>query len=204
MDLTVNEKKKKVLHKKMAKNMKAPYIIALLAKALLFIGLIGGAVYLIINYASPSLSMADVNGVFMKDDSYIIITSSFIFAPCLIFSACLNVLAKNLSGVKSAARVDESLIVSNTRLQYAFRLKHQSLSSERRVITIDLSKISAINYESDTEQLVFIGSFLSEYYDDYKNSKPVDAVSISEFVICDYFTPSLKEVLLENSVSIFQ
>lgn len=72
--------------------------ISLISRILLFIGLVGGTAYLLVNFLSPTLSMVDVNGILEKDTCFIIITSSFIFAPCLIFSACLNALAKNLSG----------------------------------------------------------------------------------------------------------
>lgn len=204
MELTINKKKKNILQKQIAKSNRSVYIISTISKLLLYAGLIGGTLYLIINFVSPSLSMTDVNGELVKDTSFIIITSSFIFAPCLIFSACLNVLSKNLAGGSSSARIDESLVLVDKQLRYSFRVKHQSTSSERRVITIDFSNINAVDYESKTGALIFTGKITSDYYDDYKKKKSVDSVTIEEFEIYDYFTPSLKETLISKGVQVDQ
>lgn len=80
------------------KSSKIIRTLSLISKMLLIIGLAGGTIYLLVNFLSPTLSMVEVNGILEKDTSFIIITSSFIFAPCLIFSACLKALANNLSG----------------------------------------------------------------------------------------------------------
>lgn len=86
------------LQKHSAKDKKSVRIITIISKLLFVVGMVGGTLYLIISFASPSLSMVEVNGVLEKDTSFIVTTSSFIFAPCLIFSACLKALAKNLAG----------------------------------------------------------------------------------------------------------
>lgn len=202
MELFVNSKRKNSLQKNIAKSKKNVCIIATISKLLLAAGLIGGTVYLIVNFLSPSLSMAEVNGGLVKDTSFIIITSSFIFAPCLIFSACLNVLAKNLAGGSSSARVDESLLLVDNQLRYSFRIKHQSTSSERRVITIDFSNVKAVDYESKTGALIFAGSFTSAYYDDYKKKKPVETDYIEDFIIYDYYTPSLRDSLINKGINV--
>lgn len=202
MELTVNSKRKNSLQKNISKSKKSVYVIATISKLLLVAGLIGGTLYLIINFVSPSLSMAKVNGELVKDTSFIIITSSFIFAPCLIFSACLNVLSKNLAGGSSSARVDESLVLVDKQLRYSFRVKHQSTSSERCVITIDFSNINSVDYESKTGALVFAGKIRSDYYDDFKKKKPVEIDYIEEFVIYDYFTPSLRDFLINKGIHI--
>lgn len=202
MELTVNSKRKNLLQKNISKSKKSVCVIAAISKFLLAAGLIGGTLYLIVNFVSPSLSMAEVNGVLVKDTSFIIITSSFIFAPCLIFSACLNVLAKNLAGGSSSARIDESLILVDKQLRYSFRIKHQSTSSERRVITIDFSNIKAVEYESKTGALNFAGKITSDYYDDFKKKKPVETDYIEDFVIYDYFTPSLRDSLINRGIHI--
>lgn len=202
MELLVNSKRKTILQKQIAKSRKSVCIIAAISKFLLIAGLVGGILYLVVNFVSPSLSMVEVNGILEKDTSFIIITSSFIFAPCLIFSACLNVLAKNLSGGSSTARVDESLMLVDQQLRYSFRTKHQSLSSERRVITIDFSNIKAIEYESKTGTLVFYGDFISDYYENYKKKKPTESEHIENFIIYDYFDPSLKDTLFTKGVHI--
>ena len=187
MELTVNSNRKNTLQKHIAKSKKSVRVVTAISQLLFIVGLVVGALYLAVNFVSPSLSMVEVNGVIKKDINYILITSSFIFAPCFITSACLKALAKNLAGASSSARVDESLIVVDTQLTYSFRVKHQSTSSERYVITINFLNIKAVQYESNIEAFVFTGDFTSDYYEDYKNAKSTETYGIKEFIIYDYF-----------------
>lgn len=203
MELSINSKKKASLQKAIARNKKSVRIILAIAKTLMFIGIVGGGLYVLINVVLiPAMNIQTVLGDMQKDISWIIISTSFIVSPCLIFSVCLKALAGNLAGSDNSARVDESLLISNEAICYAFRLKYQSLASERRVLTIQFSQIKAINFDSKTEGIEFIGNFTSEYFDDYRNQQPVDTASIDRFIIYDYFSPSLKEALRSNGVAV--
>lgn len=62
--------------------------------------------------------------------------------------------------------------------------------------------MDSIVYDEKTHLLKFTGEILSEYYDDYKKRKPVDINTLEEFVICDYFTPSLTEALLSKGIKV--
>lgn len=202
MELTVNSRKKKSVHKNIVKSKKSVYVIATVSKILLIVGLIGGTLYLLVNFLSPSLSMVKVNGVLKKDTSFILITSSFIFSPCLIFSACLNALSKNLGGSSSFACIDESILLADNQLRYSFRIKHQSTSSERQVFTIDFSDIKTVDYNNQTGAVIFGGRVLGEYYDDYKKNNPVVTDYVDGFIIYDYFTPSLRDSLIDMGIHI--
>jgi len=202
MELSVNTKKKIALQKAIAHNKKTVRIIMMISKVLLLVGIIGGGLYALLNGLMPGLSMVTVNGVSQKDIGWIIISTSFIVAPCLIFSVCLKALANNLASSNNAARVDESLLIADNKIRYSFRIKHQSTSSERRVITVDFSKISDLTFDDTTGILCFAGEILSEYYDDYRNKKPVNTAELDEFMICDYFMPSLKETLKTKGVKV--
>lgn len=202
MELSVNTKKKIALQKAIAHNKKTVRIIMMISKVLLLVGIIGGGLYALLNGLMPGLSMVTVNGVSQKDIGWIIISTSFIVAPCLIFSVCLKALANNLASSNNAARVDESLFIADNKIRYSFRIKHQSTSSERRVITVDFSKISDLTFDDTTGILCFAGEILSEYYDDYRNKKSVNTAELDEFMICDYFMPSLKETLKTKGVKV--
>lgn len=199
MELTVNKKKKATLQKVVARSRKSVRIIMMISKILLIVGIAGGGLYALINGLTPGLSMVTVNGVAQKDIGWVVISTSFIVAPCLILSICLKTLANNIAGSNNSARVDESLLFADNIIRYSFRIKHQSTSSERRVITIDFSNINAVDYESETGAIVFTGKITSDYYDDFKKKKPVETDCIEDFVIYDYFTPSLKEMLQTKS-----
>lgn len=202
MELSINTKKKAALQKAIARHKKSVRIIMMISKVLLLVGIVGGGLYALANSLMPGLSMVTVNGVAQKDIGWIIISTSFIVAPCLIFSVCLKALANNIASSNNSARVDESLLIADNKIRYSFRIKHQSTSSERRVITIDLSKISSVSFNESTGILDFGGSVLSEYFDDYRNKKPVNTAELDKFMICDYFTPSLKETLQTKGVSV--
>ena len=202
MELSVNTKKKTTLQKAIACNKKSVRIIMMISKVLLLVGIIGGGLYALLNRLVPGLSMVTVNGVSQKDIGWIIISTSFIVAPCLIFSVCLKALANNLASSNNSARVDESLLIADNKIRYSFRIKHQSASSERIVITVDFSKIHSVTFDDATGMLCFVGKILSEYFDDYRNKKPVNTTELDEFMICDYFTPSLKETLKSKGVRV--
>ena len=202
MELSVNTKKKTTLQKAIARNKKSVRIIMMISKVLLLVGIIGGGLYALLNRLVPGLSMVTVNGVSQKDIGWIIISTSFIVAPCLIFSVCLKALANNLASGNNSARVDESLLIADNKIRYSFRIKYQSTSSERRVITVDFSKIQNVTFDDVTGILCFAGKILSEYFDDYRNKKPVNTTELDEFMICDYFTPSLKETLKSKGVRV--
>lgn len=202
MELYIDAKKKIALQKAIAHNIRSVRIIMMISKVLLLVGIIGGGLYALLNGLMPGLSMVTVNGVPQKDIGWIIISTSFIVAPCLIFSACLKALANNLASGNNAARVDESLLIADNKIRYSFRIKYQSTSSERRVITVDFSKIRDLTFDDTTGILHFTGEILSEYFDDYRNQNPVHTADLDEFMICDYFTPSLKETLKSKGVKV--
>lgn len=202
MELRIDQKKKKLYQKNIATSIKSVRIIKTIAKVLLLIGIIGGGTYFILNFTMPSLSMVTVNGVPQKDTSWIIISTSFIIAPCFILSLVLSTLSKNLAGGSNSSRVDESIVLTGDIIKYSYRQKHQSLSGERRVLTFDFSKIGSIDFDEKTKLLKLSGEILSEYYDDYKKKKPVDVNTLKEFVICDYFSPSLTETLRSMGVKL--
>lgn len=202
MELSINTKKKIALQKAIARHKKSVRVIMTISKVLLFVGIIGGGLYVLINGLMPRLSMVTVNGVAQKDIGWIIISTSFIVAPCLIFSVCFKTLANNIASSNNSARVDESLLIVDNMIRYSFRVKYQSTSSERKVVTIDLSRIDSISYEESTGILDFAGNILSEYFDDYRNKKPISTVELDKFMICDYFTPSLKETMQAKGVRV--
>lgn len=202
MELSIDQSKKKQYQKYVAGSLKSVRVIKAISGTLLLIGVIGGGIYAIFNFIVPTLSIVTVNGVPRKDISWIIISTSFIVAPCLILSLALDTLSKNLAGGSNSSRIDESIILTEKSIIYSFRQKHQSLSSERRVLTFDFSKISSITFDEKTKLLKFTGEIHSEYYDDYKKKKPVDINTLEEFVICDYFSPNLTETLLSKGIKV--
>ena len=199
MELFIDLQKKSALQKAISKSKKSVRFINALAVALSFIGLIGGVLYAMVNILSPDLSMVNVNGTLEKDVSFIIIMTSLIVTPCLVTALCLKVLGLNLSGVNNASRVDESLVVSDEGITYSFRNKHQTLPTDRIVISIRYADIESVIFEDATGLLKFTGTIMSEYF---KNGSPSNSNSFNTFLICDYFAPSLKEILTLKGIDL--
>ena len=153
----IDVRRKNELQRNAQKDKKSVRVILTIARILLIVGLVGGGLYLILNFISPTISTVNVNGVIKKDISWIIISSSFIIAPCLILSVCLNVLAKNIAGVDNTARIDESLVLFDDFLRYSFRIKNHSLPSERIVIQVKYNEITSITKNDKRKLLIFRG-----------------------------------------------
>lgn len=199
MELFIDTQKKAALQKAIAKSKKSVRIINIIATVLLLAGLIGGACYALANVVVPSMSIVHVNGVPQKDISWIIISTSLIVGPCVLTSVFLRVLCRNIAGVNNASRVDECLVVSEEGITYSFRHKHQTLPADRIVISIRYADIQSVTFEENTGFLKFDGTIKSEYLE---NGKLSNSSTLNTFTICDYFAPSLKEVLTLKGVDL--
>ena len=202
MELQIDNLKKNLFQKNIAQSIKSVRIIKSIARILLLVGILGGGAYALLNFIVPSLSMVRVNGVLEKDTSWIIISTSFIVVPCLILAMGLNALSENLAGGLNSYRVDESIVFLQNGIKYSYRQKYQSTPHERRVVTLDFSKIHTTSWDAHTNLLCFSGEILTEYYDDYRRKEPVNIYSLEEFVICDYFAPNLTQALRTKGIKI--
>lgn len=200
MGLLVNKTKKEALQKVASYNKKSVRVIMAISKILFLIGIVVGGGYLVLSFLLPNVSMVSVNGVLQKNTSWIVISSSFILAPCLITSVCMRTLGHNIASSDNAARVDEILSVTDKSLCYSFRIKHQSSASERHVFSVAISDIEFAEIDAKTEAVRLVGKILSEYYEDYKNGRPDASQVVDELIIYDYFTPSLKETLFARDI----
>ena len=193
----IDVRRKNELQRNAQKDKKSVRVILTIARILLIVGLVGGGLYLILNFISPTISTVNVNGVIKKDISWIIISSSFIIAPCLILSVCLNVLAKNIAGVDNTARIDESLVLFDDFLRYSFRIKNHSLPSERIVIQVKYNEITSITKNDKRKLLIFRGHIESRDFNDYKKGEVGNKDLIDIFLLYDYFNPSLIELITQ-------
>ncbi len=132
-----------------------------------------------------------------------IVASLLIFALFAIPSACFKAMAREIASTYNSARINESLLIEDNKIRYSFRMKYLGKSSVN-VITIDFSNISSLQFNEATGMLDFAGDILSEYFDDCRNKESADPdpAKLDEFMICDYFVPSLKDALQANGVKV--
>lgn len=198
MELVVDNKKKNMLHKAAARSGEPSRVLLFIARILAAAGVIL-CCYVLFRLLASHFGYAISNG---RNASGIIISASVVIVPCLVLSVCLRAAALTVAGSGNQMRVDETLLVFEDKLQYSFRMKHQTTSSERKVVTIHFSEIKDAVFDSITQSITLSGEFLSEYYADYTNGECVDSSKLNRFVIYDYFSPSLKKVLQTNRVAI--
>lgn len=202
MTLSVDPKKKTVLLERALRKTKIINLFLILAKVLLIVGIAGTALYVIVSLLLPNAWIVNVNDVPKKDIGGIIIASSFIAAPCLIFSVCLKPLAATLASSNFAARSDELLVVEEKALRYTYQDAQLRKTPEKRTVTLPFSRIRCVVFDKATDTLHFSGNFSIAFFDDPGSEKPTHKGKTDWLAICDCFTPSLREALFRNGIRV--
>ena len=114
-----------------------------------------------------------------------------------MFAIILKLLLKSLAGKTINERIDEGLFIENDILTYGYRLKMQSYRSERVLVTIPLNDCR-YSIDKTKKEIKFTGKIFSQFYTDYsKNEINGKGDYINEFILYDYFSPSLINFLDE-------
>ena len=160
-------------------------------------GLVIGALFCLINFLIPDLSTVNIRGVITKDVAHIISTSVLILIIGVFIGVALHYLLKNLSGKNIDERVEESCIFSGESLIYSFRVKNHSTPTSKIVINVPFKDIISIDYDNSLHRVAIKGNVSYTYYEDYKKGVKSDNrdFKINEWILFDYFTPSLIETL---------
>ena len=204
MIFKISKKNKDDIQKRISKDKKSVRITRAIGRWILIIGVSSSLIYLALNILIPSWSMATVGGIYRKDYEW---TFSLVFigiANSVFIYFCLRVLAMNLASSNNTERIDEALILDNDILKYTFRIIYQSNPKDRNVIIMPLNKIREVSYNDDKKSLLFKGTFISDYVENYgpNNSSSETAEEIDEMLIYDYFKPSLLDTLKEKGIRI--
>lgn len=204
MIFKISKKNKDDIQKKISKDKKSVRITMAIGKWILIIGVSSSLIYLALNILIPSWNLETVRGVVKKNYEWIFINVvSWIGSSTLIY-VFLRTLAMNLASSNNTERIDEALILDNDILKYTFRIIYQSNPKDRNVITIPINKIREVSYNDDKKSLLFKGTFISDYVENYgiNNSSSETAEEIDEMLVYDYFKPSLLDILKEKGIRI--
>lgn len=202
MSFQVDPQKKKSTHSLIVKSKPSFYAIRVVYLFALWIGIGGTMLYFALNTMIPEWSMVNVNGVPQKDTFSIIFNSvSFIIFGSIVF-LLLRALLNNVAGKEARGRVDEELSLINDVIKYTFRINFQFAASHRNIIIIPIKDITTAKYDPKTSAVQLRGRFSSDSVDDYFSGKKVtpDSGNLNEFVLYDYFTPSLLDSLKTKGV----
>lgn len=202
MELLINKAKKSNAQKLQMKNSLKVKKILRVSDFLLVIGILFAIVYGILNALIPEMNAAMVMGQLKKDVVWIVIMISFVLAPCAIFALLIRVYAKNVAGANNILRTDESLFIEDNQITYAYRMKNVNSVDERNVVTIQMNLIDRVEYDIGVNELTFFGEIENAFYMDYSNKAPDNVETIHKFSICDYFEPTIIDVLKDLEVDI--
>lgn len=204
MDFIIKNSIKKEAEKKIISRRKSLRIIRMLEIAALAIALVGGIGFIVINILTPGAFEGEIRGELGKDYFLIFMLGSILIGMFLVVWILLLTLRKRLSQIGISDRVNESLRIEDNCLIYTYRLKYQSLPTDRGVVAVKLDEISTVKYDADLEKLVIQGRIFDQWIEDFMGVDRVDISNAEEgrFTIYDYFSPSLIEELKRYSVPI--
>lgn len=204
MIFKISKKNKNDIQKRISKDKKSVRITRAIGKWILIIGVSSSLIYLALNILIPSWNLETVRGVVKKNYEWIFINVVTWIGSSTLIYVFLRTLAMNLASSNNIERIDEALILDNDILKYTFRIIYQSNPKDRNVITIPLNKIQEVIYNDDKKSLLFKGTFISDYVENYgpNNSSSKTAEEIDEMLIYDYFKPSLLDTLKEKGIRI--
>lgn len=204
MDFIIKNSIKEEAEKKITSRKMSLRIIRMLEKSALAIALVGGIGFIVINILTPGAFEGEIGGEFGKNYFLIFMFGSIIIGTFLVVWILLLTLRIRVSQIGINDRVNESLRIEDNCLTYTYRLKYQSLPTDRGVVAVKLDEISTVKYDADLGKLTIHGRISDQWIEDFRG---IDRVNISNaeegrFTIYDYFSPSLIEELKRYSVPI--
>lgn len=201
---SIDTKRKKQLHKKYIKSKPVMWGLQFLFPAALIIFTAIFTVYAFGN-ADSFIVQLPYDSDYGKKDMIVIWGILICVDLILLFmTVVVRIAVHRFTGVALSERINESLKIEDGMLIYGYQNYAGSIGSERVVVRILLDGGMQITYISSLCRLVFTGKMNSTYYEDYEKlrTKADGKFENGEFVLFDYFEPSLKETLIQNRVKI--
>ncbi len=201
MEFVVQESIKSEIQKN-AKNKSGALKIIKFFEICAGIAIAASICFVIINVWLPDAFTGSIRGEFRKDYFLIFMLGSIMAGMSLTAWLLLRILHKRISSMDISARVDESMEIDKDCLIYTFRIKYQSMPTERNVIVIWLKKIKNAVYDETQKKLTIEGEMFEKWYSDFSE---IDHLELSkgemrQLIVYDYFLPSLKEQLEQLNV----
>lgn len=204
MNLLIDYKEKKAITQLVIKHtnhLRKMQVGASILKVLIVFIAIG---YIGMNILLPNMNVVNVGGIPTKDYFNIVKNIFLIFALGLLFLMVLKLMLAKLASVNLNERVQEVMSIEGNILQYSFRTKFESDMETRIIIKIPLQVITLAIYDSAVRKLTFKGNILCYYVENYNEEKfkKTKPSKLEEFIIYDYFHPTLLSCLQENGLNI--
>lgn len=196
MNITVdNDLKKKVQieNRKQRKGIHNLWVFEKVLFALVVFFIVAFPIYCVVtgNFVSTYMRTGE--------HSYFIVASltSIFGGMGLTLVLLVSVVRKRMENIFIGGRVDETIDIIDDKLFYTFRIKYQTLTDQRNLVILDLSKIKNIEYDEKLFEINVEGMMVEKIVDMSFDVHKIEASEMtnSKLKLWDYFTPSLYELL---------
>lgn len=138
-----------------------------------------------------------------KNHLFIWTVAATMFVLLLFFYLIARVIYNGLINKKLKERFDENIVFDTDRFQYGYKISMQSYVNDRVIVTIPINELTC-KINNKTKRIIFTGNITSQYYTNYKKNQPQGQGGKldEDFIIYDYFSPSLIEFLKSLDVVI--
>lgn len=205
--MRIDQKRKKELTKLAGSRKRSVRVVGKIEHILYFISVFGTLVFVAVALLNKQIFMEEVSGVVRKQYFFISLYGNIIFCVFLFFGVLAHFLKLNLQSANTEERIEEKVTLTDDTFIYTFRIRYQSGAKDRSIVVIPFDGIQKIDYYFDEGKLCICGSILSDYLvvdqiEALENFETLRDHSEGEFIIYDYFKPSLVESLKKKGLKI--
>lgn len=132
-----------------------------------------------------------------KNTLFILVVAGAILAIFLMFALIFSVLEYGFANKDTHYRVSESLFLEGDILRYCYRNYMHAMPRDMVVVKIRMDDSLRVRHMGEDGKILFSGLVSSVYYEDYELqvTQGMERFSQQDFLIFDYFTPSLWQTL---------
>ena len=195
--LTSSPEKKQDVLKHQVDSNKVLKVADFLGKIMLISGVVVAIAYFFVNIAINSWSISYSAGVPQIPYGEIIGTSLFILGLGALIWVIAHSIVYAKAGIDITTRFNETIEMDDSDVRYTYTTKKNSTAKE--VVAVPLNTV-IVQYDPKARKIEFSGSLKIAHISHVDGKPAITNLQLNEFVIYDYFEPSLHLKLQKASV----
>ena len=209
MEFVIQEHEKKNIQKLVSNKKTSVRIIKIIEIVILMMLLVGGFGFIIFNILDPDAYIANFRGELIKDYSLILLIGRIRIMGLLTTWILVYTLRRAVCRAAIGNKTDECISIQGDSIEekcllYSYRIKYQSLPTDRGLVAIMLNEIKNIKYDNAFKKITIQGKMYATWIEKFQTLDEIDITNKKEgqFIIYDYFSPSLIEKLKKYPIKI--
>lgn len=198
-EFVLDDAKKKDVGKHQIDSNKKLKVADFLGKIMLISGIVAAVSYFLINAAINAWNISYASGSPVAPYGVVIASSLAILSLGVGIFGVIHAIVKSISGREITTRTNEALEMNGLDLRYTYQ--DTKAQGRKNIITIPVDKVN-IGYEPKSRRLEFDGEMKVYQVKQEKDNRKTSSSIQSEFVLYDYFEPSLHLMLQKHGVNI--